>query len=300
METTNLPYDVKNVASWAEAQALFDSLQDAWVFRGQCDARHDLSTLLERRILNKVRDTYTSEQLLALEHTLTKKFKRGASIYYTDSLLPTNTLGWWAEMQHYGMPTRLLDFSWSPYVASFFAMEDGTKECDRAIWALHLDSDQANMTRQHAQIADFIATEFGDSVVKDSLYSGDFWDDPTLVDAFLKAAQTKQFHALIYMETDQMNQRMLGQQGVFVMPSSIDVSFMECLALPGDDAHAASASLIKIVLPDTMRREVLFNLMRMNVTRSSLFPGLAGFARMLGDNLEQALVERTLKIPASE
>lgn len=201
-------------------------------------------------------------------------------------------------MQHYGMPSRLLDFTWSPYVASFFAMEDGTTGCDRAIWALRLDADQANMTRQHPQIVDFITAEFGDTVAQ-SLHSGDFWDDPMLVDAFLKVAQTQRFRALIYVETDQINARMLGQQGVFIMPSSIDVGFMACVATPGNDTHVASASLLQIVLPNSVRREVLFNLLRMNVTRSSLFPGLAGFARMLGDNLEQALMEGKLKILAS-
>lgn len=177
-------------------------------------------------------------------------------------------------------------------------MEDGTTGCDRAIWALRLDADQANMTRQHPQIVDFITAEFGDTVAQ-SLHSGDFWDDPMLVDAFLKVAQTQRFRALIYVETDQINARMLGQQGVFIMPSSIDVGFMACVATPGNDTHVASASLLQIVLPNSVRREVLFNLLRMNVTRSSLFPGLAGFARMLGDNLEQALMEGKLKILAS-
>lgn len=93
MDSANMPYHVKNVASWADAKALFDSLQGAWVFRGQGDARFTLSTLLERRILDKACDNYTPEQLLALEHALTKKFKRGASIYYTDTSAPSNTLG---------------------------------------------------------------------------------------------------------------------------------------------------------------------------------------------------------------
>jgi len=300
METDNLPYQAKEVANWAEAKAVFDSLlQDVWIFRGQGDARYALSTSLERRILDKVRGKYTPEQLLALEHTLTKRFMRGAGIYYADGLAPTNTLSWWAEMQHYGMPTRLLDFTWSPYVASFFAVEDGTKECDRAIWALRLDSGQANMTGHQTRIVNFIVEEFGDKVEKQAIYSQDFWDDAALVEAFIKAAQAKQFRALIYVATDRMNRRMIGQQGVFVMPSSIDVGFMECLAEPSNDAQATSLGLIKIVLPSRSRWEVLSDLLRMNITRMSLFPGLEGFARTLGDNIEHALEQDKLEIQAS-
>jgi hypothetical protein len=299
MEADKLRYQVKHVTSWAEAKAVFDSLPGDWIFRGQGDAKYVLSTSLERRILEKVRANYTPDQLLALEHTLTKKFRRGASMYYTNSIAPTNILGWWAEMQHYGMPTRLLDFTWSPYVASFFAMEDGQKACDRAIWALQLDSSQANMTSHQSRIMDFIMNEFGGAVEQQMLYSGDFWDDETLVDGFLKTAQAKQFRALIYVATDRMNQRMQGQQGVFVMPSSIDVGFMECLDTPATNAGSSATELIKIVLPNASRREVLLELLRMNITRMSLFPGLESFARTLGDNLEQALEESKLEIQAA-
>jgi hypothetical protein len=298
MGSDDLPYQVKQAADWAEAKAMFDALPGSWIFRGQGDARYTLSTSLERRILDKVRGDYSPEQMLALEHTLTKKFMRGAGIYYTASLAPSTTLGWWAEMQHYGMPTRLLDFTWSPYVASFFAMEDGTKNCDRAIWALQLESSQANMTIHQSQIVDFIVHEFGDTIDRQVIYSGDFWDDAALVDAFLKAAQAKQFGAIIYVATDRMNSRMQGQQGVFVMPSRLDVSFMDCLAAPASDKAIALAALHKIMLPNASRREVLADLLRMNITRMSLFPGLESFARTLGDGLEQALEESKLEIQA--
>ena len=36
-------------------------------------------------------------------------------------------------MQDHGAPTRLLDFTWSPYVAAFFALHNATR--DAVIWA---------------------------------------------------------------------------------------------------------------------------------------------------------------------
>ena len=38
-------------------------------------------------------------------------------------------------MQHHGAPTRLIDFTWSPYVAAFFALERATG--DAAVWAVN-------------------------------------------------------------------------------------------------------------------------------------------------------------------
>ena len=51
---------------------------------------------------------------------------------------PGDKLGWLAIMQHYGAPTRLLDFTYSPYVALYFALRNRIeRESDFAeVWGL--------------------------------------------------------------------------------------------------------------------------------------------------------------------
>jgi FRG domain len=42
------------------------------------------------------------------------------------SALPKDDLTWLALMQHYAIPTRLLDFTYSPFVGLYFAIQNNT------------------------------------------------------------------------------------------------------------------------------------------------------------------------------
>jgi hypothetical protein len=64
------------------------------------------------------------------------------------------------------------------------------------------------------------------------------------------------------------------------MPGDVSATFQANLeAMPG---HESEQNLIKIVIPREMRREALKHLFDMNISRTSLFPGLDGFAYSLG------------------
>lgn len=103
-------------------------------FRGVGSAEYTLSPSLHRHP-----DIQDSSALFAFEERLVTRFKERSVPY-----LPQRVDDVWELlflMQHYGMPTRLLDWTENPLIALFFALSSavpkaGIYEQDAAVWLL--------------------------------------------------------------------------------------------------------------------------------------------------------------------
>ena len=179
--------------------------------------------------------------------------------------MPEHLIEWLALMQHHGAPTRLLDFSKSPFIAAFFAFEECGYKADRhiSIWAIN-----ANYLKMRAidLLTEHFPKEFeaGNKLVNEKLFEKIFF--------------ANQYSLVFPVEPFRMNRRYSLQQSIFVSTGNSYETFMQQLHFLKDDIGKA---IIKIELPASLQKEVLRDLQRMNLNRASLFPDLDGYAASL-------------------
>ncbi|MFP4905894.1 FRG domain-containing protein, partial [Paraburkholderia sp. BR14261] len=119
------------LTDWQQFMALTTQL-DGWAFRGQQNAQWHLESSLTRYMRDYVGDRLQWRQR---EERAIRVFRRKAHNFLAHPDLLKDDLRCLALMQHHGAPTRLLDFTKSPFVAAFFALERATG--DAAVYALN-------------------------------------------------------------------------------------------------------------------------------------------------------------------
>ena len=245
------------VTSWPDALRRLTALDPFHIFRGQGDAEWTLNTSIER--------CHFFGKNYRVEKDFLKDFQRGACTYLASLPAPDDILSWLSLMQHHGAPTRLLDFTHSPYVACYFALENA--RTDAAVWAIHsqhLKEDLAQKSPQSFQ------------------YRGDEWYD--LADeAFKQIFEANELSCVFPVRPSVTNKRYLAQQALFVSLGNTNASFMDQLLSYSWPEYLAE-HIVKIILPIELREEGLYDLSRMNINRAVLFPDLDGFSIDLKTN----------------
>lgn len=128
--------------TWQEFKSLITGfasmprdIRDAYVFRGQRDSAWSLETSLDRKF-----PQLNNAQREAKLHRLLKEFERelmGVGEPWGDSDIVTERLEFLAR--HHGLPTTVLDWMRSPYIAAFFAFESAevSSSGEVAVWTIN-------------------------------------------------------------------------------------------------------------------------------------------------------------------
>jgi FRG domain len=109
------------------ADSYFTEPRGRWVFRGHSDARFRLVPSVGRAV-------HTSKSRAKYEESLYDIFCREARGYLSD--LPDDEWERLSLAQHHGLPTRLLDWTFNPLAALYFAVA-AHPGVDGQVWALH-------------------------------------------------------------------------------------------------------------------------------------------------------------------
>lgn len=274
------------VEKWVQVSEIANRLT-LWGFRGQENASWELDTTLHRTAR---RFNSPSNWLWHREYWMLRQFQRRASYYINDLPDFDHKIDWLALLQHYGAPTRLLDFSHSFYIAAFFALERAID--DSAIWAINLDP-------LRRKIANFCNVDIShENIDHTNLRHIQFVNKHISVDGVQGRVESP---LIVSVEPERLHERLLIQQGFFLFPCTISMSFQEVLAstlniksseittmpaIQWSDVVESQTSflndiLIKIILPKSIRYDAIKDLYKMNVTAATLFPGLDGFARSM-------------------
>lgn len=132
--------DYKNVS--------VDNIRDQFIYRGQSDVSWELETSLERHLKRPISideyDRFASEVASCMKGIVSRipKIKKrrwletNAYRLEKEKALLNQTL--LSHLRHYGLPSPLLDWSKSRYVALFFAFSEASKESKKVAVYIHL------------------------------------------------------------------------------------------------------------------------------------------------------------------
>jgi hypothetical protein len=113
------------VTSVGQYRDLFNSLEDTEFYRGVADAAYDLIPSVGRYGISGLK------RQVQFERMLLNDFKAKSLMFLSDK--PENDIDWLCLAQHHGIPTRLMDWTFNPLVALFFAVENDIEK-DGAVY----------------------------------------------------------------------------------------------------------------------------------------------------------------------
>ncbi len=259
-----MPRQIITVGSWNQ---LMDVLhEDAWnkkimrhrsnyLFRGHSKSDYELCAGLSRN---------GGKQVQLEKHLFRNFLKYARSHLGSSENRPNNFWHWIALAQHHGLPTRLLDWTYSPMIAAHFACSNlDHRHCDGAIWMVdyhraHRDLDEDFRAQLDAE---------GAHVFTDEMLS-------KIVSSLDAIGLTREKEQVLFFEPPSVSSRIINQHACF----SVQIGHCK----PMDNwLYEHRGFWKKIIVPKELKWEIRDKLDQSNITERVLFPGLDGMCAWL-------------------
>lgn len=241
-------------------------------FRGVAEANWEMETSLMR----------LKGEYWKLEDHLLRNFRK----YAHRDVVDRDSFWYWLSVaQHHGLPTRLLDWTYSPFVALHFATDDLTKmDVDGAVWVAKTEAIHNALPKTLKAV---LRNEGSGVFTVDMLASleRDNRVDPTAASPVRKnwpkdVRNLNDFDSLskdpfaLFFEPPSMDDRIVNQFALFSVISDPKIKM--------DSWFGRRTSLFKKVkIPKGLKWEVRDKLDQANITERVIYPGLDGLSTWL-------------------
>jgi hypothetical protein len=240
------------------------------LYRGHPDRRHVLKPSIFRKKEYRRVEKSILRELIAIQPN---EFREDRTAF--EQLV---------RMQHYGLPTRLLDLTYNPLVALYFACwKDAPLDGEFLIFKLrksrirYFDSDTvscvANLSNLTGRERDEIRA-FTDSA---ELRGGDVGERLLhFIKAekpyFLPKIDLSDLKSILAVRPKQTNQRILAQQGAFLIFGLRSIL---------QDPNSFGIKIIRTKIPASAKKALLDELDGININASTLFPEIESAAKYI-------------------
>jgi hypothetical protein len=253
---------VTKVSSWSE---LLDELyHDSWdpallryrspfVYRGMPNSANDLRSSLIR-LEGRV-------EVSQLEGHLLRNFRKYAR---SESAAGDSVWNWLALAAHHSLPTRLLDWTYSPFVALHFATADLSQyDDDAVIWCVNHGETNRRLPKELRKQLDREGS---------NVFTVDMLNDVARTLGDLEKLAKESF--VVFLEPPSLDDRIVNQFALFSLMSTPTEPLDSWLISHPDVSR-------QIVIPAALKWEVRDKIDQAGITERMLFPGLDGLTAWL-------------------
>lgn len=243
--------DEITLKSISELISWLSNFQNMFLFRGQRDSTWNLLPAAFRKFPQ-------------IEGQRLQRFKQKAKLFYDKCPGGTEYAKWLPLMQHYGVPTRLLDWSESPLCALFFAIEnaDSNESCSASVFCL-------NAAQWNKKYAGFESMPLLDSTDNKVLHK-------ICKNAFYNYSKEEEYQPIV-VGSSYIDMRMHTQMAWFTIHDNNTA--MDLMSPP-------SGVLTKFIIPPDAFSKIRSELAILGIRRTTFFPDLENLAKEVADLVE--------------